>query len=641
MISPQEFLEQHGSLAPPEQLDSLVAVLRGPEGCPWDQKQTALTMVDYLIDEAHELKEALLNEPAKANEELGDLLFTLRFVQQAMGDQGSTCRAVASVVEKMVRRHPHVFAKETFDSDSDIRKNWEAEKRREQPKLERLDDDIAASTPPLKRAQKVLGRAMGAGFRYPSTAAAWDKVEEEFSELEAALTEDDPEHLEEEFGDLLLSLVTLAKHKRIKPENALRRAEAKLCDRIARLEQKAGRPLVDIPTAELPGLWRDVRKQQTPGAAYFNSCGVALWPRPVRVAVREAAQRIGREGLAPVLELRERREAELRAVIGRLTQARADQVVLSPNISSSALAVAYAQDWQPGDSLLLGRSEFPANTVPWALAANTFGVRLLDFEEDQLRTDPEAAWSRLEQKLETHRPRLLALSAVSFWSGFRVDLKRLGELCSRFGTRLFVDGIQAFGTSPLGMGPGIDYLAGGSHKGLMSPECAGFLVVSDRAAQDWTPRFGSWLSLPNPVDFLVSGLKDGMPESLEVPAGRPTVLEGGSVNTIGYAGLQAAIEWLLERGVENIFEHVQTLLDDLEAGLKARGWTSLRAVDRGGRSAILSMEPPFDQDLLEIHAYLASHSVITGIPNGRLRFGCHWFNSPQDIQRTLAVLDDR
>lgn len=636
MANPDEYLQNQQTMEPQRRLDSLVEVLRGPQGCPWDQKQNALTMVEYLIDEAHELKEALLHQPDKAREELGDLLFTLSFVQQTMGAAGDTADAVDSVVRKMVRRHPHVFDRANFQADEDIRKNWEAEKRREQPQLSRLDEDLAASLPPLKRANKVLSRASGAGFAYRSLEAAWDKVEEELGEFREALDGDDEDAMEEELGDLMLSLLTVARHRKLKAHNALRRAERKFCDRISRLEEKAGRPLVEIPWEELGPLWAQIQ-ESSPGQAYFNYCGVSRWPREVRIAVRGATRRIAEQGLGPVLELRQAREA-LRDKIRQLVRASAaDRVVFAPNISTCALAVGYAQSWEPGDSILIGSQEFPANTVPWAAAANTFDLQVHRFDDDLLRREPGQGWATLETQLRRLRPRLLAVSAVSFWSGFRLDLGRLSSLCREVGTRLFVDGIQALGTTPLDMA-GVDYLAGGSHKGLLSPEGAGFLVVSERVSQDWQPRLASWLSLTSPVDFLVTGQPGHMPDELVPPTGEPAALEGGSLNTIGYAGLGASIDWLLAQGVAKIFGHVQKLQDPLEAGFLEAGWLSLRSADPDCRSAVLSFRPPAGVDLLKVHQALAEAGVVAGTPNGCLRFGFHRFNSERDVAQALDAL---
>jgi MazG family protein len=633
-MTPEKFLQQHPHLEARQKLSSLVEVLTGPDGCPWDQRQTAETIINFVIDEAHELKSAIVaKDSAEIVSEFGDLLFTVQFLTHSLKKEAEVEDASNRLVEKMIRRHPHVFDHKNFADEHELKRHWEAEKRKENVSRERFDQDIPASLPPLEKTCKVLSRASNAGFRYQYESDAWDKIWEELHELETAETDED---FENELGDIFLALLTLARMKGANAGSGLSAATTRLCDRLQVAERLAGKPLSEVPYSELRGLYLKGKGESTQPSAFFNYCGVSPWPREVRQGVQRAGQRIVKEGLAAALALREEREA-LRGELATFCDApTGSSVVFVPNVSTAATGVAYCLEWQPGDKVLLGRNEFPANTAPWLAAADTFEVEVLWWDEDLLRTDPHQGYLQLDEVLNREKPRLLAVSAVSFWSGFRAPLARLSELCRKHSVRLYVDAIQALGASPIRMGD-IDFLAGGSHKAMLSPEGAGFLLVGPTAAAEWVPRLYSWLSLPEPVDFLVSGEKDRIPNGVRPVRGDPATLEGGSVNCLGYAGLKASVALLSSLTPERIFDHVQGLHDQLEPELSSLGWSSLRAPQREHRSTILSFDPPTGLDLAAFQRRLSEHGVSVGIPNGRLRFGFHWFNTREEVVHAVEV----
>lgn len=635
-MTPEDFLQQHSSLDTPSKLREMVSVLTGPKGCPWDQKQTAASIIDFVIDEAHELKSSLGQSDGEVTGELGDLLFTIEFLTQSLASRAPKEAAAEILVEKMIRRHPHVFGEETFADEQALKKNWEKEKRKESQDRHRLDQDIAPSLPPIKKATKVLSRAMNAGFRYIEVADAWDKVCEELQEVENALGSE--ENFSEELGDLLLSLLTLAKMKKCSAADALDGSVTKLCDRLERLELLAGKELQSIEHEDFKSLYQQVKEPETNPGGFFNYCGVSPWPRPVRKAVRAASQRLGREGLPAALVLREERE-EMRDRIAEFCGAPPDsRVVLVPNISSAALGVAYSQPWNEGDKILLGRGEFPANTVPWRSAGETFDLKIVWFDDDLLRSSPERGWLELETKLREHSPKLMSISAVSFWSGFRVSLGRVSALCKKYHCKLFVDAIQALGTTDIQMSEGADFLAGGSHKALCSPEGAGFLLVTSEASADWKPRLASWLSLPDPVDFLLTGQPDSLAQDAWPRPNDPTTLEGGSVNALGYAGLAASLDHLQKLNPRSIFQHLQGIQDPLEEFMQDLGWTSLRARDLSNRSAILSFDPPSGLSVLPTYQRLTEAGFSVSIPNGRLRFGFHVTSTSEEVCSVMRAL---
>ena len=639
-MSPQQFLEQNAGLPPDQRLQALVSVLRGPQGCPWDQRQTATTIIDFVIDEAHELKEALArDDQAQILGELGDLAFTFTFLRQTLAGRAGEAEAVEAVVGKMVARHPHVF--ETNDSalgEADIKRKWESLKLQEAPTNRRLDRDLAASLPAWKKASKVISRARNAGFRYPTPEAAWEKVAEEWNELQDALEGQDKSHREAELGDLMLALLTASLEAGLDAEKALVDAARMLADRLERVEQLAGVGLSEIPYQDLAGWYSRARAEVgRQRRVYMNYCGVSPWPGEVFRAVSRAARTVGRKGLPGALELIEDRRV-LRARLAQFLSAQPESVVLVPNVTTAAQSVAHCLDWSKGDKVVVGRADFPANTVPWRLASATYGFDILDFDDDLARREGEAGWSALENLLTAERPRLLAVSAVSYWSGYRWDIPRLARLCLKSDTMLYVDAIQALGTVPVVMSEGVTFLAGGSHKAMMAPEGAGFLAFAPTVGIHWVPRLSGWLSLPAPVDFLLSG-NPHLDPNLKTPRPHdPTTLEAASTNALGYAGLAGSLDFLQSHGVEKIYAHVQALQDLLEPGVTELGFRSLRADNPEARSAILSFDPPSGLDLPELQRRMSEHGVEVSIPRGRLRFGLHILNTEADLSRALEAL---
>lgn len=326
------------------------------------------------------------------------------------------------------------------------------------------------------------------------------------------------------------------------------------------------------------------------------------------------------------MEKRER----LRGDLGRLIGCEGSQVAFLPNTTAGVTAVAMGFPWQAGDRLVLLRGEFPANVTPWLRAAELFGLEPLWQDVAAYLRDPEEALKELESLLR-RGVRLLAVSAVQFQNGYRMPLERFGAVCDRYGARLFVDGIQACGIVPLkALEWGVHYLAAGSHKWLMAMEGAGFLYVG---CDDLEPRLAGWLSYLSPLDFLKEGA--GHMDYHRPFQEAPGFLEGSSQNAMGYAALGASVSLVLELGVEAIYEHVQGYLDQLEAGLEALGFTSLRRDH--GRSGILGVLCPEGMDLKSTWEFLWQRGICCSMPDGVLRFGPSWPNPLDEVEPVLEA----
>lgn len=256
--------EKHAAADSFEALLELMATLRGDEGCPWDRRQTAKTLKPYVIEEAHEVIEAIdSGDPARVRDELGDLLFQVVF-QARIGeenDQFTTADVCAAIVDKMRRRHPHVFGDQRFESADEVHTNWEqlkARERKEQHEDQSVLAGVPSSMPALTRAFRLSDKAAKVGFDWPDIGGVLAKVHEETDELAAELG-GSTRKLEHEYGDLLFALANMGRFIDIHPEEALRAANERFIQRFHHIEQDlAGRGVAweDASLDEMEALWQ-------------------------------------------------------------------------------------------------------------------------------------------------------------------------------------------------------------------------------------------------------------------------------------------------------------------------------------------------------------------------------------------------
>ena len=256
-------------------IDELLAImrrLRDPRvGCPWDREQTFRTIAPYTIEEAYEVAGAIEEENWPAlKEELGDFLFQVVFHAQMADERGlfDFDDVVRAIVDKMLRRHPHVFAgAEGIDTASAQTTAWEEHKSRERAaKPGGLLDDVPAALPALLRALKLQNRAARVGFDWDSAPKVVEKIAEEAAEIVEAQTSGAPrEKLEDEIGDLLFAVANLARHLGVDPEAALRSTNSKFVRRFREIESAlAGqdRTLSDASLAEMEELWQAAKAKE-------------------------------------------------------------------------------------------------------------------------------------------------------------------------------------------------------------------------------------------------------------------------------------------------------------------------------------------------------------------------------------------
>ena len=253
---------------PLEQLLRIMARLRAPDGCPWDREQSHATLRQSVIEEAYEVAAAINSgDDANLREELGDLLLQVVFHAQMASERGDwNFDAVASgIVEKLVRRHPHVFGSENASDSAAVLTRWEEIKRAEKGTAATASalDGVSEGLPSLMRAEKVQKKAAKVGFDWSELPPVVAKVREEIAEVEGALG--DTEKVEEEVGDLLFAVVNLARKLKVDGEVALQRATDKFATRFREVEAVArerGLALEKMTLAEMDEIWDAVKARQ-------------------------------------------------------------------------------------------------------------------------------------------------------------------------------------------------------------------------------------------------------------------------------------------------------------------------------------------------------------------------------------------
>ncbi|HTG01013.1 MAG TPA: nucleoside triphosphate pyrophosphohydrolase [Nitrospirota bacterium] len=248
-------------------LVALMARLRGPDGCPWDLKQTPETLKPFLIEECYEVIDALDEAaPAKVKEELGDLLFQIVFHARIAEEHNEFTinDVIAAIHEKMVRRHPHVFGDAKADTDKDVIANWEEIKKKEKGFEERTSilEGVPRNLPSLLRAHSLQERAARVGFDWSRLDEALPKLDEEIEEFRQALKTENAARIEDELGDIFFMLVNISRFLGVNPEDALRKTIGKFIRRFRYIEERAadaGKALGEMTLDEMENYWQEAK----------------------------------------------------------------------------------------------------------------------------------------------------------------------------------------------------------------------------------------------------------------------------------------------------------------------------------------------------------------------------------------------
>lgn len=246
-----------------EELISVIAKLRAPDGCPWDREQTHSSLRPNMIEEAYEAVDAIDdNDIPHLREELGDVLLQVLLHSQiaSENDEFNIEDVAKELKDKLIHRHPHVFGRAHLDTPDEVKKAWDELKAEE--KTERISamDGLSRSQAALISAQKMSKRAVKKGFEWPNEESLYDCLNSEIEEFKEAELEADKSHMEEELGDILFAVVNLARWNKIDAEQALLKANKKFEKRFRKMEELATKSLNDYSFDEYDALWKQAKK---------------------------------------------------------------------------------------------------------------------------------------------------------------------------------------------------------------------------------------------------------------------------------------------------------------------------------------------------------------------------------------------
>jgi len=249
-----------------DQLKNIVTLLRGPDGCPWDQEQTHESIRSQLLEECYEALEAIDEKnDVLLKEELGDVLLHIVFHAELAEERGAFVLddVAKGISDKLVRRHPHVFGEDKLTTSDQVLQRWDELKKNEKPERKGALDGVPTALPALMKAQEVQKKAAKVGFDWKELRPVLAKVREELAELEKDLV--DREKAADELGDLLFSVVNVARHLKLDAEQCCRDATSKFTQRflsVERLAEAQGVKMGDLSLGELDLLWEQAKNQK-------------------------------------------------------------------------------------------------------------------------------------------------------------------------------------------------------------------------------------------------------------------------------------------------------------------------------------------------------------------------------------------
>lgn len=236
--------------------------------CPWDRKQTMESLRTLTIEETYELADAILNDDTQEiKKELGDILLHIVFYAKIASekDEFTITEVIDSLCEKLIYRHPHIFGDVEVSSTKEVEQNWEQLKLKEKGRKKRVLEGVPTSLPAMIKAFRMQDKARGVGFDWDEKEQVWDKVNEEINELKYEVKKGDKQRTEEEFGDLMFSLINAARLYDINPEDALEKTNLKFQRRFCFLEERAiekGRNIKDMTLEEMDEIWEEAKMKE-------------------------------------------------------------------------------------------------------------------------------------------------------------------------------------------------------------------------------------------------------------------------------------------------------------------------------------------------------------------------------------------
>ena len=309
----------------------------------------------------------------------------------------------------------------------------------------------------------------------------------------------------------------------------------------------------------------------------------------------------------------------LRESLAKLIGAQPNEIAILKNTSEGLSFVAQGIRWREGDNVITTAIEFPSNWTPW---------KVLESRGVECRVAASPAVEDIEPLLDA-RTRVVTVSSVAFHNGLVADLAAIGDLCARRNVRFCVDAIQSVGVLPIDVRAArIDFLAADGHKWMCGPEGAALFYVAEERREELEVLENGWTNIDRQQKFI------GAPTDLLNNSRR---FEAGSLNTNGIYGLRAAVDLLLETGIEVIASRALAVATRLAEGVESAGWRV--GSPRPIASPIVGVTPPdVEKSLLWYHRRLEEEGVICAPREGMLRFSPHFYNDPEEVERVVAIM---
>ncbi len=355
---------------------------------------------------------------------------------------------------------------------------------------------------------------------------------------------------------------------------------------------------------------------------YLNHAAVSAPALRTTKAVESFLSQLSHEGIINYPQWIKRVEAT-RALFAEIINADPDEIAFMGNTSQGISTIASGLTWNSGDKVLIPRPEFPANVYPWMnLERDGVEVRFVDRQNGRISV-------RELEKAVVPGTRLISVSSADYMTGYRCDLEELGRFCRQKGLFFCVDAIQTLGVVPMDVQKAnIHFLATGSHKWLLSTMGCGALYISKEVNDQLHPEQVGWHSVLDAENFLRFRL-DLRPDARR--------FEPGTMNVAGIYALGAALDLLLEAGIENIFQKVKGLNDLFYEGLQERSLPVVTSMAEPERSGILSFSP--SRDAKETHRFLMKKKVMVSERGGMIRLSPHFYNDSNDVSGFFKALD--
>lgn len=362
----------------------------------------------------------------------------------------------------------------------------------------------------------------------------------------------------------------------------------------------------------------------TQRANYLNHAAISAPPSPTIDAIQKYLADVSQNGSVNFKDWLNTKE-RTRSLLAGLLGARPEQVAFMRNTSDGLSTVANGLKWCESDNLVTFRNEFPSNIYPWLRLRDAFGVEVRMCEERDGRIELDELINLIDDQT-----RLVAISHVQYASGFRADLRQLGRAARAHDALLVVDVIQSLGVTPVDVESDlVDVAAGACHKWLFTPEGVGYIYLSDRARTRIQPTLVGWISVPNPDDY--NNFEQGW------NAGTlPWETGTGPAGLIH--GLEESLKLLMQVGIKNIQDHLETLTDHLCARLQNTKYKVVSSRLPSEKSQTVCIRANSGLTSMDLYFHLKKQNIITAPRGDRLRISPHLYNTLTEIDQLVEAL---